>query len=151
MESLLEALSKYRAQTCRIQAGDEVFSRQTDGGGLVAAFEQDGVEPILNALAADSSIDAIDLTDSAVRLVVHRVGAQAKLEVSWKTGEKHSELCDLPASNAKPALGDVPLFSPDPTSAISDIGAALADPSRSVFAVHSDSGAQFPRSPARFP
>ena len=143
MESLLEALSKYRAQTCRIQAGEEVFSRQTDGGGLVAAFEQDGVEPILNALAADSSIDAIDLTDSAVRLVVHRVGAQAKLEVSWKTGEKYSELCDLPASNAKPALGDVPLFSPDPTSAISDIGAALADPSRSVFAVHSDSGAQF--------
>ncbi|MEC7241421.1 MAG: PfaD family polyunsaturated fatty acid/polyketide biosynthesis protein [Myxococcota bacterium] len=143
MESLLEGLSVYRAQTTRVEAGGEVFSRSAKAGELVGAFQALGEGALVEALASSSEVDRIVLEDGQLSVVLSRGAGNAELTVRWATGEHYTETVLLSSPSRVQQSGDRPLFQPDLDSAIEDLSAAVADVTSGIYVVESPEGIRF--------
>ena len=143
MESLLEALSVYRAQDIQVEAGEASSSRSSGPGELVDAFESLGVSPLALALERFPQVEVVVLRDPSITVTATRQGGAADLTVEWSTGERYTESLALASPSAEASLQDRPLFQPDPGSALQDLRSAVANLDTAIYAVETPSGVQF--------
>jgi len=134
MSDLNQILSNTSAAHARLTlANGTVTEASGPGGGLVAAVEADGVAYLVGWLAAG---DVLALTDGDVTLELHRSALAARMRVSWIDGPTYEEQLSAPASTASsaavaaapaaaPALTAQALFTPDASSQVTDLRAAL--------------------------
>jgi PfaD family protein len=126
------------------RAGGETVQAEGAGGGLVSAVDSQGVGPLASALGEG---DTLRLEDAGVSLTLVRSGAWARMRVEWADGPTYED--QIPASTADASLSTSPpsmpmavasapsspasqtstspLFSPDSSTVVTDLAAALHD------------------------
>jgi PfaD family protein len=132
MSDLQQILQTTGAAHARLTlAGGTVTEASGAGGGLVAAVEAQGVVELVGWMSAG---DVLALTDGDVTLELHREAREARMRVSWTDGPTYEEKIpvqggpDVPAPAAAPAAAALtaePRFTPDATSKVGDLRAAL--------------------------
>jgi trans-AT polyketide synthase/acyltransferase/oxidoreductase domain-containing protein len=130
-----ELVVRYGARSGRLTRGARVVELDGPGGGLSDAVDRLG----LSALAAGLMVgDVLSLTDHGVSLSLERSGDTVLLSVSWDDGPSLVE--ELAVAPSVPitlptrpgALGSA-RFLPDPSSQLTDLRAALHDPTQTLY------------------
>ena len=139
MSAVLDALALYGAQTLRVvlpEGSEEVHS---EGGGLVATVDAQGMGPIATFLSENPTVQAVELQDADVVLRVSRHGGVARVEVRWSGGEAFEEVLALPAT----AVGaqDAGVFVPD--ALVENPLQLIHDPGSEVYVVKTENGPAF--------
>ncbi|MEE2752007.1 MAG: PfaD family polyunsaturated fatty acid/polyketide biosynthesis protein [Myxococcota bacterium] len=139
---MLDALASYGARTLRVVLPGGVEESSSDGGGLVAAVDGQGMAPIAQFLSLNPEVQAVELEDEGVALRVSRHGSSARIDVRWSGGEHFEDTLDLPAGGV--AGSESGLFVPD--ALVEDPLELIHDPSSEVFVVDTPDGHAFARS-----
>ncbi|MFT5681575.1 MAG: trans-AT polyketide synthase/acyltransferase/oxidoreductase domain-containing protein [Myxococcota bacterium] len=135
MSEFSELVVRYGARFGRLTRGVRVVELDGPGGGLSDAVDRLGVTPLASGLLDG---DCLSMADSSVSLKLERSGAVVVLSVNWEGGPSLVE--ELSVAEGAPlslptlpgALGSV-LFLPDPTSLLTDLRAALHEPSQPLY------------------
>ena len=135
MSEFGEILVRYGARVGRLTRGNRVVELDGPGGGLADAVDRLGVPPLAGGLIAG---DFLSLEDSGVCLNLERVDERVILSVSWDDGPSLVEELDIAPGamiSLPPERGSIgsERFLPDPTSQITDLRAALHNPSLPLF------------------
>jgi PfaD family protein len=133
----LDALSVYGAGAIRIEPADgEAEFQLGEGGGLELGYEEHGRGPLL-AVLRDARVVGITLADGPLEVEVGRASGLARILIRWDGQVLTDDAVDIPPPSVV-AAG--PTFRPDPGSRVSDVTAALADPTRPLFVVEDELG-----------
>ena len=137
MQQSLEILAGYGAARATLVGAAGPVTDEGDGGGLAAAVERHGVEPLVGLLWANADLISVLLEDPDVGLELRREGGAARMTVTWASGESFTEQLEL-APHPGPATGAA--FLPEPGSRLHDLVAALQDPSQELHLVQGGEG-----------
>ena len=138
LRDALDIAATYGAAVATVSAAGETARREAEGGGLGAAVDAHGVEPLAGVLWKHAEVDRIELADEDVTLSLERNGVGAILTVSWATGESFTERVELaPHAGTR---GGHPGFVPEPGSQVHDLVAAIHDRDRALYVVDTGDG-----------
>ncbi|NOY26337.1 MAG: hypothetical protein GXP62_10740, partial [Oligoflexia bacterium] len=129
-----DLLSRYAAQSVRLSSGG---SARGAGGGLAAAIDRLGVQPLALVLLDG---ETVELGDPGVSLQVRREGpGDAVMRVSWDQGPTYEEHLAVPAASAEAPSAEAPAAAPQaaqtpvPGTRVDDLGSALRELERPLW------------------
>ena len=140
MSDFGELLVRYGARTGRLYRTGQVTALTGTGGGLVDAVDSMGLTPFAQGLADG---DRVELEDDGVSLRMERTGERIVLDVAWAGGPALRETLDIPAGSTllmpPEDIGgeNTARFLPEPSSQVTDMRAALHDPTITLYVTSS--------------
>lgn len=138
--SPLEVVQRYQAARVRVVLGDEAASAEATGGGLATTVEREGLGRLLGLFYARPALRTVELEDGAAALRLDRAGERARMQLRWVSGESLTqELLIEPHPEIRADFAG-PRFRPAPDSVVTDLAAAIADPSCALYAVEGEPG-----------
>ena len=127
-----DALLSYGATAYRIVPTEgEPEDLVGEGGGLQAAFEEQGQRQLLGVLR-DAAVHAVMLADGDLAVEAERTSTGARLVVRWGETTVLEETVEIPPMRSS---WPGPWFRPAPDSEVTEISGALADANSTLYAV----------------